>query len=53
MKKFLIKHKDAVILTTAIIVPFGVIALGVWKAVELINSKKEKEKDGDTKDKPE
>lgn len=40
--------KEHVILVAATIVPFGFVALGLWKAYELY---KQKEKDEDTKTK--
>ena len=52
MKKFLQKNKDAVVLIVAIVIPFGVVGLGVWKAVELVRDKNKEEKEnGNTEDK--
>lgn len=41
--KFKIK-KEYVIITVATIVPFGFVALGIYKIYELLNKKEENEK---------
>ena len=47
--KFL-KSKEALILTAALVVPGGLVALGLWKAYELYR-KKERDEERDSKEK--
>jgi len=42
--------KDVVILTAAIIVPGGLVVLGLWKAYELLKKKPKTEEDKVKKD---
>lgn len=38
------KYKNLIIIVIAIIIPFGFIILGLWKAYELLKEKEENEK---------
>lgn len=40
MKKLIKDNKRGIILTAAIVLPFGFVALGAWKAYELYKGKK-------------
>ena len=40
MKKFIKDHKNGIIITAAVVLPFGLVALGAWKAYELYKGKK-------------
>ena len=42
------KFKTSLILTAALIIPGGLIALGAWKAIELIKEKEDDKNDNDS-----
>lgn len=39
------KNKELIIIVTATVLPFGLVALGAWKAFELYRKNKEQEQD--------